>query len=332
MATAQVSRRPIYLVLDWDSTLTTRDTMSLLGNVPKVRGRGMTPATAAYPAWDSFFSAYIDDYKAHKAAHYPQSQEACHEEYSQWLQSLDVVELASSRRVSRSGFFTNSRSQHVRDVASDALLSGQLALRTGWKDLLRLFSHDESMLPPTSSVSILSVNFSATFIRSALRCAVPESGAAPRPEQNDILTMVNDMVIEANEIEGLDSSEGSSGRLYSRIRTAQHKLARITTLRQEHQAEQPIVVYVGDSATDYECLRAADIGVWICDCAERDYQKRFAEIFKPLGLDVFSPIAIERWESDHVPGKTCLWTPGLDRIVELLSDLGMRTSTQSNTK
>lgn len=323
MAAPRPSRRPVHLVLDWDSTLTMKDTMSLLGNVHKVRD----PAPSAQrPAWDTFFSAYMDDYKAHKAAHYPTSPIVSHEVYRHWLQSLDAVELASSRRVSESEFFRGTKSEHIQSVASQALLSGELQLCPGWEDMFSLFLPRKGILPPSSSISILSVNFSATFIRSALQSAVTSSTATPYPDRDQLATLINGMIIQANEIEGLDLSEGSSGQLCSSIRTAEHKLARMTRFRQEHQGEQPIVVYVGDSATDYECLRAADIGIWICDCAQSEYLERFAQTFKPLGLGEFKPIAIPAGDK-CVPGKTCLWTSSLAHVVELLKGLDSHTVT-----
>ena len=118
------------------------------------------------------------------------------------------------------------------------------------------------------------------------------------------------MDIRANEIEDLDSSEGSTGQLVGEIRTAPDKLRHLPA-----PTDERAVVYVGDSPTDYECLRRADVGIWICDCAENEYEQRFRETFKPLDCEV-----ILLGKGSASDGRF-YWTRSLQDVAEYLQGL-----------
>lgn len=81
-------------------------------------------------------------------------------------------------------------------------------------------------------------------------------------------------------------------------------------------SERPTVVYVGDSATDYECLRHADTGVWLCDCAPTEYKHKSKDVFQPLDLEL-RPIA-QALEDN--PSGLC-WASSLEDVAKLLGGL-----------
>ncbi|KAK4937094.1 hypothetical protein LTR28_009947 [Elasticomyces elasticus] len=111
------------------------------------------------------------------------------------------------------------------------------------------------------------------------------------------------MNIMANEIEGLNEPEGSNGQLSKNgrggIRTSADKLERLRSIQRptdsaksperfaKREAESaPSIVYVGDSATDLECLLAADVGICIRDEPMGIGQKELAATLDRLGVAV----------------------------------------------
>ncbi|KAK5124082.1 hypothetical protein LTR85_002279 [Meristemomyces frigidus] len=310
--------RPVHLILDWDGTLTVNDTLSILSGLPKARDRRLGVAHVPSHSWnDDFLEPYMDDYAEHKRSlpFYPTATGSG--KYSRWLASLHTVEYASAKRVSDSGFFCGVNTADVATVAQEAFDAGAMQLRHGWLDLFSMFL--PAATPPAGSrLSIVSVNWSATFIRSSLRYAAGRSLQSDDARRQQLIEYVDGMEIKANEIDGLDDAEGgSSGRLVGYIRTAADKLQQRPLARRPGQvSERPFEVYVGDSATDYECLRAADIGIWLCDCAPTEYEQKFKENFKPLQLEI-QPI---EGFCSH-PDSELYWSSELEDVAKLLGEL-----------
>ncbi|TKA27822.1 hypothetical protein B0A50_04923 [Salinomyces thailandicus] len=263
--------QPIHLILDWDGTLTRSDTLSVLARIPEARDKRLGKPRSSSPDWSEFTKAYLDDYSKHKQAHYPSTADP--EAYSQWLASLKAVEQASAKRISDSAFFKGCTTADVDNVAKTAIETGEVRLRKGAFGLFGLFVGPEP--PAGSKLSILSVNFSETFIRRCLhRVSERLVDPAGLPVFLEALSRVE---IRANEIEGLDDPDGSSGRLAGSLQTAADKLENFPPATNAQK-----VIYVGDSATDYECIRRAKPGVWICDCPQNRVVERAKETFKPL--------------------------------------------------
>lgn len=313
MAAIRRLKRPIHLILDWDGTITVKDTMYVLGELPRARdartAKGRTSRSsegidgkANATEWDYFVKSYMKDYDSHKSQHFPKVSSKG--EYTAWLASLKPVEERSRQRVSESGFFRGVKNEDVAMVAKHAVQTGKVQLRPGWTDLYELLQSGNSS-PAESRLSILSVNWSATFIRNCLRSAAPE-------ECTHLRKSIDDVEIDANEIEGLDLPAGSlSGQLVGDMHTSADKVARL------QQFGSAFVVYVGDSPTDFDSLEAADVGIWLCDVPTFDAaREKFHETFKPLQLDL-QPI------TDLKAGTGLLyWSPTLELIADSLAALG----------
>ncbi|KAJ9626568.1 hypothetical protein H2203_004201 [Taxawa tesnikishii (nom. ined.)] len=189
-------RRPIHLVLDWDGTLTRKDTLSI---------------------------AYGEDYIAHQAEYRPKAEErrTVREERT-WLASLAPIENRSVRRVEDSGLFHGVTTEDVDKVARKALAESQLELRKGWYELFGKLSQDRNSDAARSGniISILSVNWSERFIRRAMLAAADSVKHTGTADQQQPTSLIQDMDIRANEIEGLDQAGGSEGKLNKRTRTA----------------------------------------------------------------------------------------------------------------
>jgi len=233
-----------HLILDFDDTLTTTDTIGLL-------------AKAAYtlrpqsPPWSHFVDAYLADYNHHALSH-PKTSRLTLADEAAYLASLVPVERASILRIEAAGVF---KGLHITDIAKAA--ASTVPLRPGFWDLCR------PILDSGGAVDILSVNWSRAWIRSSLRNSV----ALEERERFDLGVGIysNDLVCDPDGIitTGEISREivlgGDDG-----IWTAAHKEKMMEHLIAKRGGEGH-VMYVGDSSTDLMCLLKADVGVVIGD-------------------------------------------------------------------
>lgn len=71
-------RAPIHLVLDFDGTLTEKDTMSQLANIAWARDNRLgivRPDEYYRNHWNSFVEDYLKDYAAHKEKDFPKTSD-----------------------------------------------------------------------------------------------------------------------------------------------------------------------------------------------------------------------------------------------------------------
>nr|POE63381.1 upf0655 protein [Quercus suber] len=261
-----------------------------------------TPTTETYECkttWEEISDAYMQDYMVHKEAHYPH-QPVDDQSYRRYLASFRDIESESRQRVAKSRFFEGVKAEDITRNAQENLRSGAVRLRKGWVELFEMFLAN---LATGSQLSILSVNWSTTYIRQLLRLSVQHDYPAQADESrlNQLLNFVDELEITANDLDGLDSPQGSSGRIDGNVSTSSDKLGRMPPSRHCHVAQStadhglqpckltssqckqaPFVVYVGDSRTDYECLKAADVGLWLCDDDHARALGKFKQTFAPL--------------------------------------------------
>jgi len=130
--------------------------------------------------------------------------------------------------------------------------------------------------------------------------------------------MINDMEIQANEIQGLGAPEGSSGRICrlmdADIRTSDDKLRYLNAVT---KGQKQRVVYVGDSATDFDSLCAADLGLWINGCSRDSVGEIAAEMFKPLRI---TPSLIRPVSELDGAKPLFYWTPDLHHVLSAMTD------------
>lgn len=308
--TTRKLRKPTHLVLDYDGTLAVKDTMAVIGTIPE------SPPIS----WDEMTDEYMKDYAEYKKQPFPWKKYD-RTEYSGWLASRKWVEERSARRVQDAGFFRDVSNESVRNAVSRAFQNGNLEMRDGWEKLVELFLPESDSTHSTRSpscLSILSVNWSGAAIRHALWQAAHD--IADHPEREKLCHLVNEMAIQANEIEGLESPGGSSGRVCREsgqdIRTSDDKLRYLPPRRQAQQNSTPYVVYVGDSSTDFDCLCAADLGIWICPVPESEYKEAFADAFKPFN---FVPPPLTSYKPGCDEAALFYWAPDLHSVYEALT-------------
>ncbi|WPH01151.1 Hypothetical protein R9X50_00398600 [Acrodontium crateriforme] len=310
-------RRPTHLVLDWDSTLTTRDTMDQLGKLPQERDARIkrSQITSAINGdavpisessehrqdWEYFFNAYMKDYVSHKKKFHPKAggpRELC-----DYLASLRPIEQRSVDRVGDSRFFRGVKACDVIEVAQSAIRNGDVQLRRYWVELFEMFIDRED----GSQITILSVNWSATFIRSCMRIAASKLQIGIE-RKNKLTQYIDDMTIMANELEDLTAPEGSTGRIVGGIYTSTDKRSKmpLSTRSKSDLASidwrkdedlEPYVFYIGDSATDYESILAADFGLWLEAFNNEHELPNFNKTFG--GFDIGATVLSNgTWETD----------------------------------
>lgn len=276
----------MHIVLDWDGTITKKDTMSFLG---RIATRHLAEAGSSNPeqSWEDIVDAYVTDYRSHVAAYIPSvdHRKSVADEIA-WLKSLESIEHASTNRVERAGLFKGVTAKEVEEVASEAVEGGEIELRVGWRDIFLQAQQNE-----TVTVSLLSVNWSEYFIRSCLLKAASLDTTSDLEATKSLESIIQGTKILANEIQDLDGTQGSSGHLNrvtgdSGIRTSSDKLAALEQLRfQSPPQYKQNIVYVGDSATDLECLLAADNGIIMRDEPMGSGQRELSETLERVGIE-----------------------------------------------
>ena len=261
---------PIHWVLDWDGTLTTRDTLDALVNI----AAKCKPNSSVGEEWKRVSQAYIADYESTIKTHVPEGKLPLTVSGEKALLTLlEEVEQRSIDRVSDSGIFEGLTTADLDNGAAEAIASGHIQLRVGCDDFLQLV---ESRLQQedgdADAISILSVNWSQRFILACLRATHENLG--------DMLSNS----IYANELDGIQQGGiPATGRICadksSRIISSRNKLARLELLsRSTLRKGKPIpIVYVGDSWTDFDSIVAADLGVCIRDNPMTSTQKKLAD-------------------------------------------------------
>ncbi|KAJ4344853.1 uncharacterized protein N0V89_012597 [Didymosphaeria variabile] len=305
------TRNPIQLILDWDGTLTKKDTLHLVAAIgyEHNRDKNLTP-------WDDIVQAYISDYSQHKAFYTSstESRKTVTEE-SEWLASLKDVERSSIERVKAAGIFKDVTKEDVISASRSAVRDGKLQLRPGWRKLLAISEASQQQSSAAASLSIISVNWSATFIRACLQTALSNPSASDAKFMDSIPVFANELPLE--EIQRTPY-----------ICTSADKLARFEEVRGEDSCT---TFYVGDSATDFDCLVAADVGICIRDDPMGSGQKELKETLERLDFDVLrlSPeaftesqggIGVVGGDRERRDRRKIWWVAGLDEVSKFVGN------------
>lgn len=335
-ATRPRLQRPVHLVLDFDATLTVRDTIILLREIPLQRNRRLGKEVFAVPEWSSLEQAYMQDYERHKKTEaaldedqekHPGSFPDQAKSYSGMLARRRALEERSMERLVDWDFFRGVTRADVASAAEAVVADGRLEMRDGWSRMLEMFlpsgrvqQHD------ASKVSIISLNWSRAFIRQSMLSAL----RVEKPDSPDLARFIReDLTIHASEIAGLDDPDGSSGEMQADVLSNTDKLRCLPPAAQrldilqtgrKSGSEAPYLVYVGDSSTDFDCLTAADTGIWLCPAGDiEEAERKCRQVFKPLELKV-RPISRSGNEGDGQVDEL-IWAQNFEQITQYLSTL-----------
>lgn len=245
--------------------MTQKDTLDALVNI----AASTKPDFPTRERWKEVVAAYMHDYTTTLNTLVPDGAlPTTITDERNLLKAMKPVEQHSLDRVAASKIFAGMTAQHLDDGARMAVQSGDVALRAGCVEFLRTVTNDATS---GDKLHILSVNWSRHFILSCLKSA----GAN-----------INASIILANELDGISDGRESSGEISPsgdvRIVASGDKLRYLEELRKGSEA---MVVYVGDSWTDVECLVDADFGVCIRDERMGGSQGKLAEALERIGVE-----------------------------------------------
>ena len=267
MASAPVSEptRPIHWILDWDGTITRRDTLDALVSI----AASAKPDSHVLEDWQRVSDAYISDYNdaIKKLAPGGELPKTIQNE-KRLLLALSSVEQASLDRVSAAGIFAGLTRQLIEEGTKNLINSKNVELRKGFASFL-----DSAQKRPHDRLDLLSVNWSRQFIGACLR-------AADKPVQKSSIC--------ANELDGIEGNMVSHGHISPKndaemlIISSADKLRYLNKLRDQPTSGR--IVYIGDSWTDIECLLEADLGICIRDEPLGSSQKKLADRLQSLGV------------------------------------------------
>lgn len=300
--------RDIYLVLDWDGTITRHDTMRVLTEIGYQKQQTLLSQDqnlGIIPPWNYFVEAYLKDYNAHVANYHPakENRKTAAEE-SAWLASLRGIEKASVERVSKAGIFKGLTKEDIEKASEDAIRSHQVELRPGWSDLL-LTLRDGADSDIETWIS--SVNWSGTFIQACINAALDL-------ENHDNYLRSLRYQLWSNDPEGLQDSSSpriATGIIQSGpkcplpgIHTSADKVQLLKKLRftgggaiqasPSDTHRRSLIIYVGDTTTDFDSLVEADIGICIQDEPLSGGQKELRETLTRLGFQFYKASDLDK--------------------------------------
>ncbi|CCF53051.1 hypothetical protein NDA11_005601 [Ustilago hordei] len=229
------------LFFDWDETITSSDTLSLIAPPDSTQLHG--------PSFDHYTEAYMSDLSTYFSSHSePDSWSA----QLEFLAGIDEVEVASVGRVEEGGLF--------KDMPKTELLqrAEKVQFRDGW-DTFYSWLAEQSREGTIGAADVISVGWSADFIRQAITNPADGNDAGISKVYANEIDMDEDgkgtgKLTKSLPLSLLNLAGGSRGG----IRTGIHKLEIMQALAKE---EEVVKVYVGDSTTDLPCLVNADFGL-----------------------------------------------------------------------
>ncbi|KAB8360704.1 hypothetical protein FH972_024440 [Carpinus fangiana] len=286
--------RPIRLFLDFDGTITRKDTMNLVARIGyRAQERKRDGQSQEFPPWEHFVDTYMADYSDHVSRYRPVKEDrSTVEQEIMYLRSFRPIEDASMSRVVASGLFKDVAASHIESFAQECLRQQddahwQVSRRPGLHKLLKsLQVRQEQAMSQQPICHVISVNWSRIWIQAMLELG---GDGCPPLLTTDGKTKSN-IRIYANELSKTDKESGTSDLTGTTIncKTGEDKVKQMRCVIEEGNREQncALNIYVGDSATDLECLLEADIGICIRDDPMGSGQKDLAEICGRVGLQV----------------------------------------------
>lgn len=283
---------PVLFVLDFDGTITTKDTIATVSScgleVQKSRGRDLTEAL------QDLVAKYSEDYAKHAAAYKPTKEErSTLDDEIAFLRSTREVELQSFGRVSASQLFQGIADEEWRECGKAAVAAGEVKIRPGFKDFIAAIHR------LGGTWGVVSVNFSKQFIRGVVLAAGVDA---------------ENVEIYANWPDDAGALRGPDGG--PPIATSDAKLDTTMNLLEAWESDPKSrsrmsrFVYIGDSGTDIECLAAEGaIGIAMTDNGEGSLMGTLRRV----GVDV---VHINTYEDEMSGSRPVYFARNFEEIIE----------------
>ncbi|KAK2610423.1 hypothetical protein N8I77_003853 [Diaporthe amygdali] len=243
------------LVFDFDGTITEDDSIAwVLDAALSYHKANSSPETyhSLANSWRRVVESYVADLDAYHRCFCPATQaddstplDVARNHFSN--DQRRQIERASLSRVQDAGLFCGVPLEYLFQSGHKHREQGTIKLRRGFPDLVHLI-RSHSAVPEASDVQILSVNWSASYIRGVLT-------------QEDISSVIaNDINPADGSISALSvtADDNTSEGWPNVLTVGSDKLSALRCLYRRQQRTKPglpvEIVYFGDSTTDLECL------------------------------------------------------------------------------
>jgi HAD superfamily phosphoserine phosphatase-like hydrolase len=257
---------PKTFILDFDGTITTKDTISILANSAisfhAKNGKDMAAV------WNRVVKAYRNDYEEFGMGYRPVKEDRrTVDEEVIFYRRLRGVEERSFGRVGKEAIFKGIQQNELEKFGEQVVRSGAVSLRRGFTDFVK------EMKKEGGRWDIVSVSFSRAFIRGIL--------GTIGSEVKDVKVLAN----EPDESGILRGPKSENGELWEAMATSDAKLSAMKYLLRSLDAESRRrgAVYIGDSGTDMECLMEESVvGIIISEDGNSDLM----QIMKRINVEV----------------------------------------------
>ena len=274
---------PIILFLDWDSTLTTASTVPLLLSLSPTPPSTCPAELSAHYA--SALAVHSSSYAPSASSRNTLAQEVV------YLDSLRGIERASIERCEEAGVWRGVSPQVIDDAAGEAIRGRSVVLREGAERVI------QQGLNGRGRVVVLSVGWSAQFIRGCLLAAMGKEAEAVEIKANEI--------VEDRKLNRYFGAE--RGGIWTCADKARVLKEVVGKAKAKAKAKEVRTVYVGDSVTDLECVTSVDVGICMRGEVEGTEQKELHGTLKRLAIEC-------RWIVERKAGEqeTGVWE---DKVV-----------------
>jgi len=234
-------RRP--WILDFDGTITTKDTISTLTRF--AISRDESERDERQKAWEIIVKAYAADLNRHEKKYVPakEERETLQEEID-YYRDLQRIEEKSFERISKSAIFRGIEKDQWMEWGQKAVQGGIVKGRKGIHEFVKGMTDDNS--PQCLYWGVVSVNFSKYFIGGVLTALGLRKMCA--------------LANIAHSNGRLTGSIDLNGEQEPLIVTSEHKLTAMRKFLEYSRKHErmalpaPMPVYIGDSGPDIECL------------------------------------------------------------------------------
>ncbi|KAI5969079.1 hypothetical protein CANMA_001883 [Candida margitis] len=262
------SSPPKIIIADWDETLTTKDTIQYLAQVPYINNSKLQPPFSHYT------QIYMSNYEAYKSQFGPC---VTLDDHVRFQQGMLPIEMSSVTALEHDGIFRGLTKDQIRNQAA-----GHVELRPGAVDFL------QRCLVLDKQVVILSVNWTSLIIEEVLKRNGIDNDRGVNGSKIKIIT--NEFEFKNEEESSLVDEQVSGSKLTPTstttgfwlpspaIRTSSDKL---TYIHQHHSPNGDEVMYIGDSLTDL--LPSLNVSL---PCAIKD--TKLDQVLTQLEVDHFS--------------------------------------------
>ena len=249
-------RAPVQVIVDFDETITERDSTAVLGQLAAqwaAEEGGPRCRDAARAEWDAVVSRFAAECRAHSAADPVPPRGAGMAAVRAWFDRHDAFDRRMADAVSASRALAGMTLPFVREHGPPLV-----AVREGAAPALRRLA-----IRPGTRVAVVSVHFSAALVSATLASEGVAAEAVGAPAHGRAGTVA----VLANELE-TDSAGAATGAVLPRVHSAIDKADAVRALaRSAGPAGAGATVYVGDSPTDFLAMAESDWAVVVGDSA-----------------------------------------------------------------